>query len=411
MNIAIATPEFVSEKVFDGGLANYTYKLAKWLISQGHTITVYLAADDDQKSEELEFENIKVIKISNKDYAWLTGYYLQKLKLGFLYTDKLKYKIKFRQRSFAINKKIKEAHLEKKIDIIHYPHLGGFAFYKPKEIPSVVRISSSTDLCRQMGGYGSSDLQIDIQIKFEMDAMKKADRVFGPSKMIAELTEPQINKKISIIETPYIKPAGEIDNSVFDANLKGKKYVLFFGSVSLIKGAGTISEMIHPLLEQNKDLYYVFVGKQINNKINGIDLWDQILNKAGEYKDRVIYIPSQKHQTLFPIIQHAELITLPSLTDNFPNTCIESMANKKIVIGTKGNGFDQLINDGENGFVIEANDHHALLKTIDHVLKLEKQKKLQIEEKALERINKLNPDIVLNQLVDLYKEVINEFKN
>lgn len=411
MNIAIATPEFVSEKIFDGGLANYTYKLAKWLISQGHTITVYLTVEENQNAEELQFENIKVIKISNKDYAWLTGYYLQRLKLGFLYSDKLKYKIKFWQRSFAVNKKIKEDNKIKKIDIIHYPHLGGFAYHKPKRTPSIVRISSSTDLCRKMGGYGSSDLQIDIQVKFELDAMKKADRVFGPSKMIAGMTEPQINKSISIIETPYIKPLGEMDNSIFETTLKGKKYILFFGSISLIKGVGTIAKMIKPLLEKHKDLYFVFVGKQISNMINGIDLWDHLLSNAGDDKNRIIYISSQQHQTLFPIIQNAELITLPSLTDNFPNTCIESMANKKIVIGTKGNGFDQLIEDGKNGFIVEVDDHNALLKTIDNVLKLDSNTKKEIENKAAQRIEKLHPDIVLNQLLDLYKEIINEYKN
>jgi glycosyltransferase involved in cell wall biosynthesis len=187
--------------------------------------------------------------------------------------------------------------------------------------------------------------------------------------------------------------------------------VLFFGSLGLIKGLGTISEIINKVLQINPDLHYVFVGKHLHNKIKDMDAWDYLLNKAGEYKNRVIYIPSQKHQSLFPILQSAELITLPSLTDNFPNTCIESMANGKVVIGTKGNGFDQLIEDGENGLLINVDDSEALLNQINYVLRLNPAKKIEMEQKAFERVKLLHPDIVLNQVMNLYRKAINEFKN
>jgi glycosyltransferase involved in cell wall biosynthesis len=87
------------------------------------------------------------------------------------------------------------------------------------------------------------------------------------------------------------------------------------------------------------------------------------------------------------------------------------MANSKIVIGTVGNGFDQLINDGENGFVIPVDDSLALLKTIIHVLNLSAAEKTIIELAAKQRTDLLHPDIVLNQVVDLYKQTIANFKN
>lgn len=410
MNIAIVTPEFVSEKVFDGGLANYSYKLAKWLISQGHGVTVYLPVKSDEPVSEFMFEDIPVTRLGGKDYAWLLKYQLQRLKLGFLVSEKTKYRLEFRQHARMLNKRIRADHASKKIDIIHYPHLGGYAFYRPSQIACVARLSSSTELCQKMGGYGSSDLQIDIQVEFEKAAMRKADAVFGPSKMIAALTEPSIGKKISIIETPYVRPAGELDPGVYNTYLKGKRYILFFGSIGLIKGVGTIAEMIGPLLEQHPDLHYVFVGKQLHNTVNNMDVWDYLLQRAGPHKSRVIHIPSQKHQTLFPIIQHAELVTLPSRTDNFPNTCIESMANSKIVIGTKGNGFDQLISDGENGFVIDVDDSQALLAKINFVLGLEPAKKQAIESLSFKRSETLHPDLVLNQLMQLYRNTIKNFK-
>ncbi|MDP3556682.1 MAG: glycosyltransferase family 4 protein [Bacteroidota bacterium] len=406
MRIAIVTPEFVSEKSFDGGLANYTYKLAKWLKSKGNEVIVFLLSDT---SGSFVFEGIDIEKIEFTDYAWRIKYYTKKLKLGFLFPEWLQYHLFFRQGSCLVFRALKNYNKKSKIDIIQYPHLNGYAYYSLKKIPFLVRLSSSTQQCNDMGGSGRSKTYMEIINHFEIASMKKASAVFGPSRAIASLTELQIDKKISILETPYIKPIGELNYNIYNEFLSGKKYVLFFGSIGLIKGVGTIAEIIHRLLSDNPDLYYVFVGKQLNNKINNIDAWDYLLHKAAEFKNRVIYIPSQKHQTLFPIIKHAQLITLPSRTDNFPNTCIESMANKKIVIGTKGNGFDQLITDGENGLIIDVDDHSALLNKIKFVLSLDSAVKDRMEQKALERIINLKPDIVLNQLMDLYKKTINEY--
>ncbi len=408
MNIAIATPEFVSEKIFDGGLANYTYKLAKWLLAQGHVVKVYIPSGPSNDPDHFMYEDIEVERVKIKDYSWLIRYQLNRVGLGFLISDKLKYNIQFRQYALALKKRILSDHKQKSIDIIHYPHLAGYAFYRPKKIPSVVRLSSSTMLCQQMGGYGSSNLQIEVQARFEAAAMKKADVVFGPSRMIAGITEPQIGKTIQIIETPYVKPEGALDESVYRQLLAGKCYVLFFGTISLIKGVGTISKIIYPLLKENPGLHYVFVGKQQNNQVDRKTLWDKLVENAAEYADRVIYIPSLRHPALFPVIQNATLVTLPSRTDNFPNTCIEAMANKKIVIGTKGNGFDQLIDHGKNGFVIDVDDHCDLLTKINEVLAMDPIRRQQMENAAAQRTEALHPDVVLGQLVELYKHIIEE---
>ncbi len=45
------------------------------------------------------------------------------------------------------------------------------------------------------------------------------------------------------------------------------------------------------------------------------------------------------------------VLFLPSRIDNLTNTCIESMALGKVVIGTQGAIFEQLIEDGVNCFL------------------------------------------------------------
>ncbi len=410
MRIAIATSEFVSEDNFHGGLANYTYKLAKWLLSQNHSVKVFLTQDMDEqfnKTIEYEFDAISVCKIHVPDVRWKVKYYFQKFKIGFFYTEKLKHQIYFKQIAYYLNKEISSQNKLNKFDVIHYPHLGGLLNFKPKGISGVIRLSSSTALCQKMGGYGDSDIKIKIQEKYEIKAMKKANAVFGPSKMVIQETEKLVGRKIELIETPFIPPNVNFDPSVYNEFLNNKKYLLFFGSIGLIKGVGTIAEIINDIFENYKDLYFVFIGKKLDNNIGNKTVWEYLINKAGANSNRIIHLDSLKHNKLFPIIIGSEIVVLPSRTDNFPNTCIEAMANKKIVIGTYGNGFDQLIEDGVNGYLINIDDSKELFNKIKISLNLSTEEKNKMENLAYERSKKLNPDIVLNQVLNLYKKVIN----
>lgn len=409
MNIAVATTEFVTESNFYGGLANYTFKLATWLVKNNHTVTVFVSSDND--SGISQYEGITLVKVKLEDARWFYKYKFERWKLTFLMRKRKYYRIYFENLSQTMNLSILLKHSINKFDIIHYPNNGGMVYNCPKSIPSVVRLSGLTVRSHQFGGYGNSDLSIAEQEKFEMKGLKKANAVFCPSKMTIEYTKKIVFRDYHLIETPFNDSNLELDNSQYLSQLKNVKYLLFFGSIGLIKGVGTIAEMIFDLLEQHPDLHFVFVGKKLNNQIENVPVWDHLIAKAKQHSQRVIHIEPLRHAQLFPIIQHAECVVLPSRIDNFPNTCIEAMANSKIVIGTVGNGFDQLIEDGKNGYLINVDDHQQLLEKINLALSLPAYDKKKMEEAAKSRTDLLHPDIVLNQVLDLYKATIANFKN
>lgn len=418
MNIAIVTTEFVSEKNFDGGLANYNYRLAKSLKAYGHRPIVIIRAD---KTEKVDYEGIEVYRYEMEHYEeWL---YRSKLfckpytlfkKLVLRRTawlDKLARRYDYKLQSYHYGQWIQKLHPEIKFDICHFSHLGGIGYFRPKNIPSVARISSSTSLCQQYGGYGGSDRAIMQQEKLEFKTLKKMDGVFGPSRMIAGIIGKEIGRKIEIIETPFVEESVPADNSLYEKLLKGKNYLLFFGTIGLIKGAGTISEIIFDVLDEYRDLHFVFVGKIQHSPDPSLNMIEYLRTRAKQHASRIIHIDKTPHAQLYPIIEHANFCVLPSRIDNFPNTCIEAMAHSRIVIGTLGNGFEQLINDGESGFLVRVDDHKQLLETIDKVMTLDGSEKKRIESNALKRVDMLRPEKVIVQLIDFYKKTIQNFKN
>lgn len=407
MRIAIVTTEFISEKRFDGGLANYTYKLAKMLIERGHFVIVYITSSEQQI---FKYDNINVVKVKIPDLVWHINYYLKKIGLNSFFYKTLQFKIEARQTSYFLNRFLKREVVSNKIDVIHYPNLASLTLFRLKGVPTVVRLSSSAINCQLYGGYGEDLLKSKIMCDLEYKALKKADVIFGPSLIIAKETEKLIDKKVNVIETPFLKDTKEWNYTIFNDVLKDKKYILFYGSIGLIKGVGTIAEIIYEFLNAHTDYYYVFVGKKLQNEINGKNVWDYLIEKSAEHKNRIIHFDPIKHEQLFPIILNADIITLPSRIDNFPNTCIESMALGKVVIGTNGNGFEQLIEHEKSGYLISVDDHIGLLSTISKIITLSEGVKNEIEKNAEARIALLAPHHIMPQIEDLYESVINQKK-
>ncbi|GEN36721.1 glycosyltransferase family 4 protein [Aneurinibacillus danicus] len=395
MRIAFVTTEYVTENDYDGGLANYLYRVCLSLKKMGHQPIVVVSSNRTEKimHNGVEVHRVRVLPPHNK-FTRMTG-------------GKMPIALIWMQISRELNKTVRRIHKENSLSIIQYASCAATALFRVKEIPAVIRLSSYQPLLHK--GYGITAPTEDQKRLEELEtkAFRKVDGLFGPSRVIGLEVQKATNIKVDIIETPFVLDAEILDRNPYNQWISGKKYVLFFGTLGILKGVATIAEIIHSLLARNKDLFFVFIGKDFGYR--GRTMIEFVREKAREHKGRVIHLGKMPHSQLYPILSRAELVVLPSRTDNFPNTCLEAMAHKKIVIGTKGTSFEQLITDGVNGFLVERDNPFDLLQTIEKALSLDGQKKRVLEEAAYNRILRLSPDIVVKELVDYYKKIMTSF--
>jgi glycogen synthase len=157
-------------------------------------------------------------------------------------------------------------------------------------------------------------------------------------------------------------------------------------------------------LSSHKELYFVFIGKDGGNR--GGPMIEHVWEKAGFFRDRVIYFGQLRHRQLYPILARSTAVVLPSRIDNLPNACLEAMALKRVVIGTRGASFEQLIEDGVNGFLCPPDNPENLFATIEKVLTLADSEMENIGQKAVDRIEVMRPNKAVRQLVDFYETVI-----
>ena len=404
MRIFYVTPEYIDETTLqpiDGGLASYLNKVTRFLTQKGHDITVLIP--NSLENKQIDYQGIHVIfaRSKYKRTIW------QKLIWPFL-NKKIRKKIKMDAPYQTIHRVIRILHRKQPIDIIQYASYLSMGKYPEKDIPSCVRISSYTKLWQKY-----YNCNIPCHVENEVIQFQNARFMYGPSKYIANYIKQDLDLKndIQIIETPFVPYSEKENKSIWldlRKHLKGKPYLLFFGSIGLLKGALEIADSIGDILKKYCDLHLVLVGKEI--LIDGESPVQIIKEKARVNANRVISYDSQPQSTLFPLIHHAKAVLLPSRIDNLPNACIEAMGLKKIVIGSRGASFEQLIEDGKNGLLCQAGNSESIEKAVDKLMSLSKEQIQNMEQKAYERIQKLNLDTIIEQTLDYYQYVIENWR-
>ena len=406
MHIVFATVEFVTEKNKDGGLANYLAKASRILAERGHEITVVVISE---QRGNLEFcKNVHVVRVltSESDMSFIIG-----LVRG---ADRRQNIYDF-WNSYRLNKKIRDINRQKKIDIVQYCNLNALGLFRSKHIPGVVRMSSFAPVDKMVYRADFDPNKIPIEINFSEKinflAIKRMDGVFAPSTLTARTMQKVMDIECEVIETPSMSV--DIEKlPELPGNLKGKKYLLFFGALNNKKGLKVITQAIYQILKENPQYYFVMMGKDYGistSQGNTKSVVTIAKNSAGEYRDRIIYFPPLYGRDLRnTIIYHSEICILPFRFENFPNTCVEAMELGKIVISTYKSGISQLIRSGYNGFLVEQNNPMALADKVKYVIELEESEKQRISKNAIRRTEQMNPEKFYDYMVEYYQKIITE---
>ena len=391
MRIAFISPEFVTEDNYDGGLANYLYRAALSLVGLGHEPHIIVASDRD---ESFDLDGIRVHRV-DVGPRWLHGLAGRILR---------RYRPVFSAlwQSFVLNRRLRRLHAQRPMALAQYSSYLATALFRPRCIPAVVRLSSlASQMDRAYEREGPVGLA-HLTFLLELRAIARGGLLIAPSRVLADAAEQATGKPVRVVESPFVPSAGEPDPAVYREHLSTRRYALFFGTVGILKGAKCLAEILEPLLEEHKDLYFVFIGKDA--RFRGRPMLEYIRAQAGEHRDRVLYFDRMRHASLYPIIEHAEIVVLPSRIDNFPNACLEAMSLGKIVVGTRGASFDQLIDDGVSGFLCEIDDRKSLLAAVERALATDRA--AAIGTRARARIEELRPELAGERLVEAYAELL-----
>lgn len=386
MNILFVTGLFANDErdTALGGMPGAVYKSALGMQQRGHSVRILACAGRERR---WRYQGLDVISVR-------VGQGIEEKAAGAMLIDILK-------RELAVRRYVQKLDCEKAIDIVQYTGWFGVGLLHPCGIPAVMRMSSYTKV--QLSNNFSTGKRFLLEA-VEYLAAKRMNFVFAPSRITAAGLEKDIQRAVGVMETPFRQEETKWDDSILRSRLESKRYLLFFGRMTVDKGIYVIRDMLHEILDRYREIQVVFAGGI--NWHEGVLVSDELMEAAGEHGNRVVFLGLLPKERLLPVIDGAELILMPSLADNFPNACAEAMSLGKIVIGTDGSSLEQFIQDGVNGYLVERNNPGQLCRCVDRVLRMEPGQKELVSIRARKKIEGLDLESYSKKMEKIYTRVI-----
>jgi glycosyltransferase involved in cell wall biosynthesis len=394
LRIAFATPEYVTEKYFDGGLANYLYRVAKALAGMGHDIHVVTASEVD--TAQFKHAGVTVHRITSG--KWWS-------QLDRLSRWHLPATIRYLDLSVGVYRKLRWLNAQEPLHLVQFPNYSycGLVSICLLRTPHVLRASSYEPAWNDAAGV-KRNLDSWMMERLEGLQFRLSRYIYAPSYTLQRMlaTEARL-PHVRVIRTPFYVETLEWDSSVYDRFLKGKKYLLFFGRFQLHKGFHTLAQALARVLERYPDAYAALVGRDMESSL-ARSMAGYARAQCGSAGERLVLLERLPHRQLYPVIAGAHLVVLPSLIDNLPNACLEAMGLGKVVIGTVGTSFDELISEGETGFLVSPNNPEALAEKI--ISAWMNPKLTEMGAAAQQNMLDFSPEKTVEALLTYYREIL-----
>ena len=399
LRVAFATPEYVTEKHFDGGLANYLNRVSRSLVQLGHDVHVVTLSLKDEA--EFEHEGVMVHRVMLKR-SWQTVNRVTRYTLPAT--------LHWLNFSAQVYRKLKELHRRKPFDFIQYPNYSSCGVFAIPLLRTthVVRASSFEPAWNDAAGIRRTFDTAAVE-RLEALQYRLTRNVFAPSQSVQTMLANIASVgAVRVIRSPFYVETSAWDKGVYEQTLKGKNYVLFFGRFQLHKGFHILVQALPRFLERYPDAYAVLVGRDVETRL-APSMAALARAECRGFTDRLILLENLPHSHLYPVIDGARLVALPSLVDNMPNSSQEAMGLGKVVIGTNGASFEELITDGVNGFLVGPKDPVALAEKL--IAAWEDPRLPEMAAAAKQRMRDFAPEQTVNSLLAYYAEVANGRRN
>ena len=403
MRLCFVSPEFVTEPSYSGGLANYLGRVTVALAERGHDVHVITRSDRD---EQLDYRGVtvhRVVPLWDKRRIMDHADPLVPRVYYNLYQD-----IKAAWCSWRRWKTISATQPFDLVQVANVSSCGLF-FNREKRLPVITRLSSYRPIWDTAAGIPITK-GVEARWKMERRAILGTRFIYAPSHYVGRAIEDNYGvPKVEVIESPFFSEEPQTDDSVYREIGAGKDYALFFGRLTQMKGVQVLAQALPDIMRARPDFRMIFAGPDARAPAGG-GMMEFVRGHSGEFADRVHFTGALRHDLLYPLVQNARLVILPSLMDNLPNTCLEAMGLGRVVVATSGSCFEQLIEDGVSGLLVPPDDVSALAQGVVKAWNLDETERAAMGQKARQRIEALHPDVALPRLMDYYESVLAQFR-
>ena len=381
MHIAFLTPEYPHLRVqHAAGIGTSIKNLAVVLARKEAKVSVFVYG---QKEDAVfEEDGVKIHLIKNQNYKLLGWFFHRKYIQNYL------------------NKCI----VSDGIDLIEAPDWTGITAFMNLKAPLVIRFhGSDTYFC-----HLEKRKQKLKNFWFEKLAVSKATAFIAPTDFAGGLSKQLFGIKNRTIKT--IHYGLELNQFQNDNPLDYEKgLILYIGTIIRKKGVLELPAIFKKVKSEFPTAKLVLIGSDSYDvQTNSKSTWELLKQElSSEFLNDVTYLGKIPYQKVQEYMKKAHVCVFPTFAETLGMVTIESMALQKTVVNSNIGWAQELIVDGESGFLVYPVDHKLyadkiveLFQNDELTIEIGKQARLRVENTFdIEKLAKENSTF--------YKEILN----
>jgi glycosyltransferase involved in cell wall biosynthesis len=331
MHIAFLTPEYPHERVAHAaGIGTSIKNLVVALAKKNVKVSVFVYGQQDDAV--LVEDGMTIYLIKNRKYKFMGWYYHRKYLENYL------------------NKYI----LSEQIDTVEAPDWTGITAFMRLKVPLVIRFhGSDTYFCHIEKRH-----QKLKNYWFEKLAVRNAEAFIAPTTYAGNVSKELFgikNKRVQTIH--YGLELNRFENP--NPALFEKGLLLYIGTVIRKKGVFELPAIFKKVRTQFPEAKLILIGGDSSDVQTGSHSTWQLLQTAFDTNalEKVTYLGKIPYEDVQNYIKQAHVCVFPSFAETLGMVTIESMALQKSVVNTNIGWAQELIADGESGFLVHPQDH------------------------------------------------------
>lgn len=304
-------------------------------------------------------------------------------------------------------------------DVIHSHYwMSGIAARDLKKAwgSPVVHMFHTLGLMKQRVARRPGEVEGEYRLLGEKEVFRSADRIISATP--AEVAQIQWLYKIKTNNVVVIPPGVDTSHFYPISPDEAKEYIgvppcanmlLFVGRIEPLKGVDALIQAIAILRQRG---VYVCLSV-IGGEPGGADVENAEMRRVQEMSrqagldDLVTFLGKRSQDTLPYYYSAADAVVVPSHYESFGMVALEAMACGVPVVASQVGGLAFLVQDGETGYTVPADDPQALA---DHLAVLLQYPDLRarLGRNAAELAKEYAWDKIADRMIDVYKGLVSQ---
>ncbi|WP_432741260.1 glycosyltransferase family 4 protein [Methylobacter sp. G7] len=348
-SIIIVVPELLPIPPVQGGAVEYwVHEASRHLVTCGHRLAVVSRPAGVTGQDDIEYLSIPWTPMER---------FFHQIKERVTWKNPLRYLAKI-QNVYSYGQRV--ASVVRDFDVVYLHNEPNILLFLRKRPGQKIVLHMHND-----------HLSIRLFRPFYRRALAKVDRVICVSDYIrrqAVVHFPEYANRFHVVlnstDPKVFKPYGDEGIRQLEGKVRleqDKRYLLYVGRLTPIKGVHVLIEAFREIHRQMPDVRLIITGSSFFGGAAKTAYEQELVKLAEPVNDAIVFTGYLPHENLKYLYSMADMIVLPSVwQDPCPLVVLEAMASGSCLVASAVGGIPEVVESGINGVLVKPADADAL---------------------------------------------------